>query len=118
MRPFRMHPSRPVLAAWLGGTGAVVDDPVTRHLDTCSRCAAVIEGMAGAGSPLITAMVERVLAPSAEFAARTAQVLEQRAAAVSLSDLLVDLYSSGIVTAALLGDPADGTADTVEPGDW
>ncbi|MEM9033871.1 MAG: hypothetical protein AAGA99_15055 [Actinomycetota bacterium] len=115
-RPRWLHPRRSQLARWLE-TGE--SEWITAHVEDCSRCAAVIEELAGAasGDDALGGMLREALAPPVGLGDRVseevARRVEERERTRRDLQLLGEMFGIGIETARSVlappPEPEEGT---------
>ena len=95
----RRHPRNEALQAWLGGA---VDDTVDEHLQTCQRCATVLEELdAQEGLELANALAS-VLAPPEDLTERLVAGVNAKLTSRQVMGVVADLFGAGIETSRLL----------------
>ncbi len=96
------HPSRDRLKRWLDG--AEGDDPkLDAHLETCARCASVIEAIAEPGTEVTisNALIDVLSGPPDLSARLERQVMTQLGSREWLG-LMAELFGAGVETGRML----------------
>jgi hypothetical protein len=96
------HPSRDRLKRWLNA--AEGDDPkLDAHLETCGRCAAVIEALAedGGGATISQALLD-VLSGPPGLSTRLEQQVVARLGSREWLGLMAELFGAGVETGRML----------------
>lgn len=93
------HPGQLVLRQWLTGS---VDDDVERHIDTCRRCAAVLEDLDPVADAEIGDALAEVLAPPEDLTERLVAGVNARLSSRQVMGVVADLFGAGFETTRLL----------------
>lgn len=93
------HPGTPVLRQWLTGS---VDDDVERHIDTCQRCASILEDLDPTADTEIGDALAEALAPPEDLTARLVAGVNARLSSRQVMGVVADLFGAGIETTRLL----------------
>jgi len=94
------HPTDDALMHWLADEGEP-DEKVDAHLDSCDRCAEVVEGLAS-GDKAIGDALALVLAPPPDLTDRLEQKVAASLSSRQIIDVVADLFGAGFETSRLL----------------
>jgi hypothetical protein len=96
------HPSRDRLKSWLDG--AEGDDPqLDAHLESCTRCATVIEAIAEpSGAATISDALLDILSGPPDLSARLERQVVTRLGSREWLGLMAELFGAGVETGRML----------------
>ena len=94
-----LHPSKTSLRDWLAGE---LDVKVDTHVETCQRCATVLEELDATDDVGIGDALAEALAPDQGLTERLEQGLTARLSSRQVLDVVADLFGAGIETSRLL----------------
>ncbi len=96
---FFRHPSRRALQDWLNNPD---DASLVDHVDTCQRCAGVLEELDAQDQPSIGDALAAVYTPPADLSDRLQRRVAARLDSRVVLDVVSDLFGAGIETSKLL----------------
>lgn len=103
---FLRHPSKRALQEWLDRSE---DSAVDKHVETCQRCATILEELDTAGEVSLGDALAAVYTAPADLSDRLERRVAARLDSRVMFDVISDLFGAGIETSKLLltEDPTD-----------
>lgn len=96
----RRHPSKRALREWLSGERT---DDIDAHIDSCERCAAVLEELEPEeSSQAISDALAFVLSPPGDLTTRLQLGVAARLDSRQIAGVVADLFGAGLETSRLL----------------
>jgi hypothetical protein len=93
------HPGNVALGRWLAGGS---DNDVERHVDSCQRCASVLEDLDESAGLEIGDALAQALAPPDDLTERLVAGVNARLSSRQVMGVVADLFGAGIETTRLL----------------
>ncbi len=104
---FFRHPSKRALREWLDNAELrtpeeEADSSIDTHLDTCHRCAAVLDDMAEGAQPTLNDALAAFYSAPPDLSDRLERRVTERLDSRVVLDVVSDLFGAGIETSKLL----------------
>ena len=93
------HPETVALDHWLSGA---TDDQIEKHVDSCQRCAAVLEELDTSTLVEIGDALAQALAPPPDLTERLITGVNAKLSSRQVIDVVADLFGAGMETIRLL----------------
>lgn len=99
---FFRHPSKRALREWLEADEERADTSVDEHLDTCHRCAGLLDEMEKEDQPSLSDALAAFYSPPPDLSDRLERRVSARLDSRVVLGVVSDLFGAGVDTSKLL----------------
>lgn len=98
------HPSMVDLRQWLASDGGEPDDTITEHIDSCSRCASLLEELESQDepNPNLGEALSAALAPPTDLTDRLMEAVSNQLSSRQMLGVVADIFGAGLQTSRML----------------